>query len=101
MTHEELQAHKGTVWSFAGYRGIREYEYLGFGDKSSTGKFCRVGDGEITQLYLDFLYPTKREGLECYLKMCEDSVICALQNLQEAQEWIKALNAEECGSNEQ
>lgn len=95
MTHEELQAHKGTVWSFAGGGEIREYEYLGFGDKSFTGRFCRVEDGEIVQLYINFLYRTKREGLECMLKMREDAVLYAHQSLQEAQGWLDALNAEE------
>jgi hypothetical protein len=95
MTHEELQAHNGTVWSFAGYSGIREYEYLGFCDNSLIGRFRRVEDGEITHLYLNFLYPTKRDGLECHLKMCENSIMYAHQSLQEAQEWIKALNVEE------
>lgn len=64
MTHEELKEHKGTVWSYAGFMGLHEYEYIGSGRLPIYGKFKRTDNGEVVSgIQVCSCYPTKRAAL--------------------------------------
>ena len=103
MTHEELQAHNGTVWSYTGFIGIHEYEYLGPSEKHEIyGTFRRVDTGEINAgIQVISCFPTKRAAIEDHLHGCLEHRLWAEKAVQDAQAELDALNAEECGSNEQ
>ena len=98
MTHEELKAHKDTVWSYTGFIGIHEYEYLGPGARHKVyGTFKRVDTGEVkTGIQVVSCFPTKRAAIENHLQGCIDHRMWAERAVQDAQAELDALNAEEC-----
>lgn len=68
MTHEELIAHDGTVWSFAGFAGPYEYEYLGEGSGPVYGRFRWMRTGQVTNgIPVASCFRTERECIEAQL----------------------------------
>lgn len=65
MTHDELREHRGTVWSYAGFMGLHEYEYLGEGKLPIYGNFRRCDSGRCTDgIQVKSCFPTKRAAIE-------------------------------------
>ena len=64
MTHEELRAHKGTVWSCAGLGYPAEYEYIETVLDSKYGVFKRVSDGDVVSIPTLQCHSTERGCVE-------------------------------------
>ena len=96
MTHEELQAHKGTVWSYAGFIGLHEYKYIGPGRLLNYGTFQRLDTREIkTGFQVESFFPTKRAAIEAHLRGCLDCRVWAEKDVRDTQAELDALDAEE------
>lgn len=73
MTHEELIAHKGTVWSsFGGAYEPQEYEYMGEGACSVWGTFRRIATGELLDnIPVSGCFVTERDWTKACLRTIE------------------------------
>lgn len=94
MTHEELKAHRGTVWSGAGFIGLQEYEYLGqSGNHAIYGTFRRVCDDVINDgIQVISCYPTKRAALMAAIECEQQMVEHCLKKINEYLTELRRLN---------